>query len=249
MKSIKTGDVSRPLLRNVLHVSESFVSFQGEGPCSGERAIFLRLAGCNLSCVWCDSAYTWDWSRFNRIEESLTRSVTDVALHIGQLAAGHCRLLVLTGGEPIIQQHAAVALLDLLKDSQPQLRCEIETNGTLLASADLMERAYRFVVSPKLANANMSVRRRFKVEALRQFAHANNSAFKFVVEQLADFDEIDFICEISGVSPEQVWIMPLGTTSDDCLRGLRHVSERALEAGFNLSSRLHILLWGDERGR
>jgi organic radical activating enzyme len=112
-----------------------------------------------------------------------------------------------------------------------------------------MKRVHRFVVSPKLANAKIDVRRRFRVEVLRQFARADNSAFKFVVERPADFDEIEFICEASGVSPEQVWIMPQGTTSNDCLSGLRLVSERALEAGFNLTNRLHILLWGDARGR
>ena len=53
-----------------LAVSEIFgPTLQGEGPSSGRRAMFLRLAGCNLSCSWCDTAYTWDWSRYDKKAE------------------------------------------------------------------------------------------------------------------------------------------------------------------------------------
>ena len=47
-----------------LKVSEIFASIQGEGPSAGAAAVFLRLAGCNLRCHWCDTKYTWDWQNY-----------------------------------------------------------------------------------------------------------------------------------------------------------------------------------------
>ena len=45
-------------------LAEKFVSFQGEGPLTGQRCAFVRMSRCNLRCVWCDTPYTWDWARY-----------------------------------------------------------------------------------------------------------------------------------------------------------------------------------------
>jgi organic radical activating enzyme len=232
-----------------LRVSEYFISFQGEGPSGGERAVFLRLAGCNLTCVWCDSAYTWDWSRFNKQEESVDNQVGELASRLDELAQGTCRLLVLTGGEPLIQQHGVAKLLELLSTSQPKMRCEVETNGTIIPAVGLTTLVNRFVVSPKLANSSIDQHRRIRFDSLRVFASMDRSVFKFVVERPQDFDEIRYIRDAAGIPSDQIWIMPQAKTSNDCLQGLRLVSEHALSEGYNLSSRLHILLWEDKRGR
>jgi organic radical activating enzyme len=129
------------------------------------------------------------------------------------------------------------------------MRCEVETNGTIVPSAGLTAYVHRFVVSPKLTNSGIDHRRRIQFDTLREFASIEKSAFKFVVERPDDFDEIRIICDAAGIPSEQVWIMPQARTSDDCLHGLRLVSEHALTKGYNLSSRLHILLWEDKRGR
>ena len=57
-------------------------------------------------------------------------SLEDIANRICALANDRCNLLILTGGEPLIQQRSIVVLLDILRVCQPNLRCEIETNGT-----------------------------------------------------------------------------------------------------------------------
>ena len=63
----------------VLVVAEVFgPTFQGEGPSAGRRAMFLRLGRCNLDCAWCDTPYTWDWSRFDPAVELHRRTVDDV---------------------------------------------------------------------------------------------------------------------------------------------------------------------------
>ena len=65
----------------VLVVSEVFgPTFQGEGPSSGQRAMFVRLGRCNLDCAFCDTAYTWDWTRYDPDAELRRRSVDDARL-------------------------------------------------------------------------------------------------------------------------------------------------------------------------
>ena len=92
MKSAVVEGAQSQTNDRILRVNESFLSFQGEGPSSGERAVFLRLSGCNLTCSWCDSAHTWDWSRFDRNAESRSMSLEDIANRICALANDRCNL-------------------------------------------------------------------------------------------------------------------------------------------------------------
>lgn len=97
-------------------IHDIFHTLQGEGPYSGEPALFIRFAGCNLQCYWCDTQYN-------------TRTVLDLAglrQKILDIIPSTTRLLVLTGGEPFRQD--IVPLLRLMGSS---FRFQIETNGTL----------------------------------------------------------------------------------------------------------------------
>src|SRR3989338_3952649 len=80
-----------------------FYSFQGEGVTMGCPAVFLRLQGCNLNCVWCDTRYTWDSS----VEGFSGRSVLSIDEAVQQIKDlggenGDCRRLIITGGEPLL---------------------------------------------------------------------------------------------------------------------------------------------------
>ncbi|MCA9642692.1 MAG: 7-carboxy-7-deazaguanine synthase QueE, partial [Myxococcales bacterium] len=124
-------DPERALPPNILRISEVFASIQGEGASTGAPCVFLRLALCNLRCSWCDTKYTWDWKQFRYADEVKERSVDDVAAEVRLLladldlegerntakppsypsSAPHPPRLVITGGEPLIQSKALVALL------------------------------------------------------------------------------------------------------------------------------------------
>src|SRR6266849_11036912 len=84
----------------LVRVSEIFTSIQGEGPSVGTPSVFVRLQGCSVGCVWCDTKYSWDAGRGEELAlESLLRRVKD---------AGPQNVVV-TGGEPL--EHPALVPL------------------------------------------------------------------------------------------------------------------------------------------
>ena len=113
-----------------MKVSEIFSSIQGEGLNAGKQAVFLRLALCNLACEWCDTKYTWDWKNYDYASEVKEMSIEQVKADLLKPGVKH---LVLTGGEPMLQQGELWPLLQSLKETG--FFIEIETNGTLLPQA------------------------------------------------------------------------------------------------------------------
>ena len=238
----------------MIQVSEIFgPTIQGEGPSIGQRAMFLRLAGCNLQCKWCDSAYTWRFSKkqphakgkvYERQEETFSIARHEVAQRLDPIGQGGS-LLVITGGEPLLQQRELACLIDLLAFR----RIEIETAGTIGASTQLRSFSHVwYSVSPKLANAGIPFIRRIKPEALHEFAFCPRAYFKFVVASVADLDEVMKICDMCSIPQGKVYLMPLGTGTRDLNASLKAWGPAAVEMGFNITTRLHVYLWGNRRG-
>ncbi len=101
----------------MLQINEMFYSLQGEGTHSGTPAVFIRLAGCNLSCDFCDTDYSL--KKFSSIEQVLQE--------VRQLG-GDCPMVILTGGEPLAQSETLALITALQHDSR---RVHIESNGTI----------------------------------------------------------------------------------------------------------------------
>lgn len=228
-----------------LVVAELFgPTIQGEGPSAGRIAVFVRLSRCNLACRGCDTPYTWDRSRFDLRAESHRATAAEV----GAWAVGTgVELVVITGGEPLLQQRPLTTLLETLVGHGR--RVEIETNGTITPAPRVVELVDRFTVSPKPARfgAGMDPTRRIRAEALRVFSRSGKAVFKFVVSEVADLDEVAALAGAHDL--REVWVMPEGTDADTVTRRLRLLAEPAIARGFHLTPRLHVLLWGDERGR
>lgn len=229
-----------------LSVSEVFTSVQGEGPSVGQPAIFLRLGGCNLACSWCDTPYTWDWNRFDRETETHPREVETLAAQLCD-DLGEIELLVITGGEPLIQQRLLVPLLRIIRDKRPKVRFEVETNGTIEPSSALAELIHLFVVSPKLSNSGLAQRNRLRNTALIAL-EGYRSVLKFVIGAPDDVAEASAVAVDSGFTSTRVWLMPEGTDAKTVIYGMTWLAPLCINLGFNLSTRLHVLLWGDERG-
>jgi 7-carboxy-7-deazaguanine synthase len=99
----------------MLTVNEIFYSIQGEGTRTGQPCVFVRLTGCPLRCVWCDTAYAF--------HEGRKRSEDEV---LAEIEPYPCRLLLLTGGEPLAQP-AAFPFVSRLADAGWQVL--VETSG------------------------------------------------------------------------------------------------------------------------
>jgi organic radical activating enzyme len=222
--------------------------FQGEGPHVGRVCSFLRLSGCNLSCSWCDTPYTWDWTRYDRDEEATEHTV---AWLVAELTAHHTDLLILTGGEPMIH-HRNAALMGALTEWPGDVH--VETNGTITPGPWWDRRVTHWSVSPKLAHGGDPASRRIKHRPLAWFAErartvGGRAAFKFVAREPADLDEVAWQVDLYHVPRTQVWIMPEGIDStvlrDRAVTLAPHVARR----GWNLTLRQHVAMYGTDRLR
>lgn len=218
---------------SVLHLSETFLSIQGEGPSAGTPAHFVRLQGCDVGCHWCDSKYTWPSEGGDpaSVTEALDRA----------LELGDAPLLVVTGGEPL-QHPGVVELLRAALERWP--RVEIETSGVLpppLTHARLFPN-----VSPKLP----SVTPRWSdtwAHTSRWLADAN-ATFKVVVGNAKDIDDAVRLLDEREVPRERVMLMPEGLTDEAVRAHAPAVAEACVRLGFRMSPRLHIWMWGPRRG-
>lgn len=225
-----------------LVVAEVFgPTVQGEGPSTGRAAAFVRLGRCNLACRWCDTPYTWDWAHHDPAEELTTMAVADVVAAVEAMGAG---LLVVTGGEPLLQQRHLPPLLEAARARGWEV--EVETAGTVAPTAAVAGLVDRFNVSPKLANSGMALERRYRPDVLRAFRAGGRAAFKFVVADPAELPEVEAMVAECGLAP--VWVMPEGTDEGTVLARMRALAPHVVARGWNLTTRLQILLWGAERG-
>jgi len=100
-----------------MKIAEIFKSLQGEGKNQGRPCLFIRLAGCNLRCRWCDTAYAQDGGMEMSPDAILER-----------VLRAHPPYVCITGGEPLLQADALEPLLAQLHRGGTMI--EIETNGT-----------------------------------------------------------------------------------------------------------------------
>lgn len=226
------------------NVNEIFgPTIQGEGIHTGHRVGFLRLAGCNLACVWCDTPYSWDWSKYDKNEESRKMFIQDIVDAIKPMKVHR---LIVTGGEPMLQQRTFPAIHEATG-----CLLDIETNGTIVPKDEIIDSVDMFVVSVKLAHAGDSEKARINPEAISKFselAEQGKAIFKFVAQDSSDFDEAQKIVDSAGIPPHAVWIMPEGMTADKQLESMRGIADWVIDQGWNLSPRLHTLIWNLERG-
>lgn len=228
-----------------MKISEIFYSVQGEGILCGVPSVFVRTSGCNLRCVWCDTPYT-SWS-----PKGDPLSVDEIIARVRQFpAAKHA---VVTGGEPMLFAETG-DLCGALREFG--FHITIETAGTLFQelACDLMS------ISPKLSNstplerdggrwAAQHDRLRYQPDVLRRLASSYEHQFKFVIAAPGDLAEVEQIELDLGIEPRRVVLMPEGTSADVLRQRSQWLVEICKRRGYRFSPRLHVDIWGDERGR
>lgn len=217
-------------------------TFQGEGPSGGHPALFIRLSRCNLSCTKCDTKYTWDWSQFDPRKEATKQTVADL---VTWATSSPVELVVITGGEPLLQQAGLVPLVQTLLAAGK--RVEFETNGTITPVPELLVDGIRFNVSPKIASFGMDEAKSVVPAALEAFVASGRAAFKFVASSAGDLDRIAELADSYRLAP--VWVMPEGTTPDAITATTRVLADAVAAQHWHLTTRLHVLAFADPRGR
>ncbi|WMX16855.1 MULTISPECIES: 7-carboxy-7-deazaguanine synthase QueE [unclassified Aureispira] len=244
-------------------VSEYFYSLQGEGRTSGIPAIFLRLTGCNLMCggkgvekdgVLRDGA-TWVCDTIDVWMKGTTYSFADLLKELNQSTNFIQRLqtgvhLVITGGEPLLQQERIVAFLEYL-ETEYALRpiIEIETNATILPLSSLDARVHYWNTSPKLSNSGMPTSQRINHSILKWFSANPNTMFKFVVTTKQDFEEIQTQLVHTGlIDSKKIVLMPGADSIEQLLERNQLVADICIEHQLRMCTRLHIEIWNQLTG-
>lgn len=243
-------------LENQPGVPEVFDTIQGEGRNLGKPVVFARLSDCNLTCSWCDTPQTWAFTEkraathdqgkvYDTAEEQVYIEIGDAVRNIDGYPI---KRLVITGGEPLMQQAAIAELVKGLRaENDDNYWVEIETNGTIPPSKELLELVDQFNVSAKLANSGNSQKKRRKSKALETFAQSEKADFKFVVFGEDDLPEILDLVEEYEIPHDRVYMMPEGRTPEEVKKHQEDLVELAKKENFNITTRLHVLIWGQKR--
>ena len=226
-----------------MKISEIFKSIQGEGINAGKNVVFLRTALCNLKCSWCDTKYTWDWVNYDYSKEVKELSINQVKDEIEQFSIKH---LVITGGEPMMQADDLAELLSFLK---PDFYVEVETNGTIVPNKMLTDLVDQWNVSPKTENSGNPLELYEDSECYYFFANQENCFFKYVVENETDIPEIKKFVAKYNIPETRVQLMTQASTKEEVRSREKSISELAKQHNFVFSPRLHVALWGSQRGK
>lgn len=228
-----------------MKIADLFFSIQGEGRLLGVPSAFVRTTGCPLRCVWCDSEYT-SWR-----PEGEAMSVEEI-LH--RLSASSIRHVVVTGGEPLIAPGIEELCAGL---RQHGYHITIETAAVVFkeVACDLAS------LSPKLSNsiphdreggrwAERHDRQRLRLDVMQAFMDRADYQLKFVIDQAGDVEEVrSIVAQLRHVDPAKVLLMPQGTSHEELARRGSWLVEVCKQHGFRYCPRLHIELYGNQRGR
>jgi 7-cyano-7-deazaguanosine (preQ0) biosynthesis protein QueE len=225
-----------------LFVNEIFgPTFQGEGKSLGKEVIFVRLAFCNLSCVWCDTPYTWKFVEHDRAKEVTSMMIDEVVDRVAKL--GQTKAIVISGGEPLLQQKALIELVAKFKTLSYWI--EIETNGTIVLHDELVRLTDQFNCSPKLSNSGNPKTKAINEQALTKLSQIG-STFKFV---LSDYNQIAEINElVRRFEMKQVYLMGEGVTVEALREREAFVRAVCERNGYIYSPRLQVERFGQKRG-
>jgi 7-carboxy-7-deazaguanine synthase len=215
----------------MLKLSEIFYSLQGESTFAGLPCLFVRLAGCNLNCSYCDTGY----ARTDESGEMI--SIADV---VDQLLKYRVSLVEITGGEPLLQEATPRLVKSLIEHNFTVL---LETNGSLSIAA--IDPLAHLIIDVKTPGSMMVTSFNYDNLARLQPHHQ----LKFVLVDEDDFFwSLDFISKYrTEITPLEIIFSPV-TTSFDPAALAELMLEHRVKARLQLQ--LHTRIWPeDSRGR
>jgi len=214
-----------------LLVHEIFRSIQGEANTAGWPTIFVRLGGCNLRCLYCDTRCAWEGGEELDIE--------DVRMRVRALGPAKQNRVLVTGGEPLLQREAALHLASALIEDGYET--SMETNGSLPVNA-LPDKLVA-VIDVKTPASGMSGVMNYENFRL---ARRHHDIFKFVIAAKSDIDWA-FDC-IARYRLEHRYDVLLSPALPEV--SAAELAEAILASGMRvrLNLQIHKILWGDKAG-
>lgn len=220
---------------NTPSISETFFGLQGEGKTQGQYRQFIRMNGCNLSCKFCDTRYTWG--------KGDSKVKLPRKLHNN---------IVITGGEPTTIDNWKFISCKIL--NRPELDfVEIETNGTGYFSIVNLMRMQQTVnlwnISPK-NKKDMVKPCNVDPILLMHKDYLSDYIVKFVVKDEFDLEFVKKIRKKYTVPKDKIWLMPYTDPNNETLNEYTAelVYDMAADLKCNFSARLHVLIKGNKRG-
>ena len=219
-----------------MYLIEIYKSVQGESSFAGRPCIFVRLAGCNLRCSWCDSEYTFTGG--------YKLSEDEIVAEIAKLAP--VKLIEFTGGEPLLQERELIPLMERLLREGYELM--IETSGE--RPVENVPKAVHKIIDVKCPGSGESGR--FRMTNLASLTERDE--VKFVITNRDDYEYArEFIRDnaLEGraggilLSPAFSKTPSSERTTENCLLDPRELVEWMLADGLNarLSLQIHKYIW------
>jgi 7-carboxy-7-deazaguanine synthase len=230
-----------------IRISEIFgPTIQGEGPLIGTPTVFVRTAGCDYRCTWCDTLYA---VLPEHRDEWTFMSAAEVLREVNRLSSGKPILVTLSGGNPALQP-----LAELIREGRGEgHRFAMETQGSIAQPwfADLES----LVISPKPPSSGMTVDWSALRACVEAAGEGQSVALKIVVFDDVDFD---FARDVASRFPQlPVYLQPGNPVHQTelhtpaLLGRLSWLVDKVREAQWHdarVLPQLHVLVWGDKRG-
>ena len=237
-------------------------TIQGEGPLAGKRTFFIRFAGCDFDCDWCDSKYAVNpkypgWSKLMQDTNDIENSLLSLGLATGDWIA-------LSGGNPAL-------FVDLeFCEAMGVYKLLMETQGSKVIDSDVLAQLDCLVVSPKPPSSGMAERMdpRVVYDAVFYRRRTQLTALKYVIFDDADLDWVIYFDKLVDAPPEVERFLSVGTPLGLHLEGpflnpktdsrlavcerlellFNRVAKDPKLRDFRVLPQLHVLAWGQKRG-
>jgi len=243
----------------VLPINEMYTCLQGEGKLMGVPHILIRVSGCRLRCQFADSFCDTPYSSWKPEKGKFTYQDVDKFFE----KHPHIHHTMITGGGPTLHGKMLQKLCEIAKKRYHHITIETEGSEFVSTMGDLIS------LSPKLSNSTPKPgttmpftgkivtekdkekheKWRCNYEAMKQLIeHHPDYQLKPVISSEEDLEEVKELQKILDVPNHMVYLMPEGLERNQLNERRKWLTELCTREGYNFTDRLHIIVYGDERG-
>ena len=250
---------------NKINVLECVPVIQGEGRSTGVPMILIRIAGCNLNCMFsesiCDASET-SWLHNNATAKKWSLDEIRAVLKMNT----QIHKVMITGGQPTLNKSLFLSVLDVCRQEGKEV--EIEDNGTTFIEGINPEDIALVSMSPKLSNSipvpgvfveilgrevtdadrYFHLRNFQNIESMKKWVLNFDYQIKFVISNEEQIEEALKLVSNIGADIKKVYFMPEGMTKEQLEGRRKWLYETCLRVGVNYTDRLHILVYNDKKG-